>query len=148
MYSFLSSLLDLVSIGTVALGRAANFGRSCSSVVCNAGSCDRMKVVLVVRGVGLAFGPASTPTRSWRAAGVEVKKDKSTGLFSAVLDTPSALAVSTVDRIDCSCEMTASFRSRSSFRDRFSFFVSNNFLRCACMVSGVGVSGEYPKERP
>lgn len=148
MYSFLSSLLDLVSIGTVALGRDASFGRSCSSVVCNAGSCERMKVVLVVRGVGFAFGPASTPTRSWRAAGLEVKNDRSTGLFSAVLDTPSAFAASTVDRIDCSCEMTASFRAHSSFSDRFSFFVSNNFLRCACTVSGVGVSGDDPKERP
>jgi hypothetical protein len=61
---------------------------------------------------------------------------------------PSGLADSTVDRIDFSWEMTASFRAHSSFNDRFSFRVSRSFLRCAWMVSGVGVSGEDSKERP
>lgn len=102
--------------------------------------------MFVVRGVDLALGPASTPTRSWRAAGLEVKKDKSR-LFSVAAE-PFSLAVSTFDRIERSCEMTASFRPHSSLKARFSFFVSSNFLRCVWMDSGVGVSCEELKERP
>lgn len=62
-----------------------------------------MKVVFVVSGVCLALGPAATPTRSWRAAGLEVKKERSSGLGSGAFDPASALcvcAVSTVERID------------------------------------------------
>lgn len=151
IYSFRSSRFDLVSIATAEAGKLANFGRSCSRVACNAGSCERIKVVFVVSGACLEFVPASTPTRSWRAAGLDVKNDKSKGFLGVVFGSsvgPSDLAVSTVDRIHFNWEMTASFRAHSSFNDRLSFRVSRSFLRCAWMVSGVGVSGEVSKERP
>lgn len=103
-----------------------------------------MKVVLVVIGVCLAFEPVSTPTRSWRAAGLDVRKDRSSGAGLVVeASVPlSGLADSTVDRIDLSCEITASLRAHSSFNERLSFRVSRNFLRRTWIDSGVGVSGE------
>lgn len=103
-----------------------------------------MKVVLVVRGVCLALEPVSTPTRSWRAAGLEVRKDRSSGAGLALKASVAGLglAVSTVERIDLSCEITASLRAHSSFNERLSFRVSRSFLRWALIDSGVGVSAE------
>ena len=132
IYSFRSSRFDLVSISLTDLGREANLGRKFSRVACNAGSCERMKVVLVVRGVCLVFEPVSTPTRICRAAGLDVRNDRSSG--GVTLEVSAVLSVwvdSTVDKIAFNWEITAALRARSSWRDRLSFLVSRSFLRCA-----------------
>lgn len=92
--------------------------------------------------------PAVTPTRSCRAAGLDVKKYKSMSGFGVVVGvsvSPSVLvelATAAVDRIARNWEMTASLRAFSSFSARFNFLVSSSFLRWARIVSGVGSSGE------
>jgi len=65
-----------------------------------------MKAVLVVSGACFELDPASTPTRSWRAAGLEVRKERSSWLGSLVASVASALLlvleVSRVETIDLS----------------------------------------------
>lgn len=107
-----------------------------------------MKAVFVVSGACFAFDPASTPTRSWRAAGLAVRKERSSWLDFPVVSLFSVLEASTVEMIDFSWDMTVSFRAHSSCKARLSFFVSRSFLRCAWTVSGVGAFGEFSKERP
>lgn len=87
------------------------------------------------------------PTRNWRAAGLDVKNDRSTSFCATVagaLESPVlvALATAAVDRIERNCAITASFRAFSCFSERFNFLVSCNFLRWIRIVSGVGSSGE------
>lgn len=152
MYSFRSSLLVSFSAASLAFGRLANLGRNCFSIICSAGSCDKMNVVLVVRGVCGIFAPEAAPTRNCCAAGVAVKKDRSSPVgaasssLSGLIDFPP-LATATVDRIDRSCEITASLRACSCFSDEFSFLVSFSLLRCSRIDSAVGVSGDGLNER-
>jgi hypothetical protein len=80
-----------------------------------------MKAVLVVSGACFAFDPASTPTRSCRAAGLVVRKDRSSWLDSLAVSLRSVLEASTVEMIDFSWDMTASFRAHSSCKARLSF---------------------------
>lgn len=109
-----------------------------------------MKAVFVVSGACFTLDPASTPTRSCRAAGLAVRKERSSWSDSLIVSflSVSVFEVSTVEMIDFSWEITASFRAHSSCKARLSFLVSRSFLRCAWMVSGVGASGELSKERP
>lgn len=108
-------------------------------------------MVFVVRGLWREFDPAATPTRNCRAAGLEVKKDRSISSLgrggTGGSESPSvfvvlmALVAWTVERIDRSWEMTASFRAHSCFSARLSFLVSCSFRRWATIVSVVGASG-------
>lgn len=107
-----------------------------------------MNVVFVVRGVCLVSVPAVTPTRNCRAAGLDVRNDKSTSGFEVVAGVPESpsflveLATAAVDRIARNWAMTASLRLFSSLSAWFNFLVSRSFLRWARIVSGVGSSGE------
>lgn len=145
MYSFRSSLFGSAFIKSEDFGKLSSFGRSCFSTAWRAGSCDRINVVFVVRGVCWESEPAVTPTRNCRAAGLDVKNDKSRsfrGTVAGVFASPSFFATAVVVRIERSWAIMASLRAFSCFRARFSFLVSWSFLRGVRSDSGVGSSGE------
>lgn len=98
-----------------------------------------------MRGVCWESEPAVTPTRNCRAAGLDVKNDKSRslcGTVAGVFASPSFFAIAVVVRIERNWAITTSLRAFSCFSERFSFLVSCSFLRWVRIVSGVGSSGE------
>lgn len=86
--------------------------------------------MFVVRGVCCA--PGLAPTRSFFAAGLEVRNDRSRSVGAR--DSVSvfgfvAPSVLTFDRMECNWVMTASLRAFSCFNARFNFLVSCNCFR-------------------